>query len=116
MRRLLPLAVLLGLALPAAASAQSAGDEQYVDPFAPQAQPQAPQAQPGAPQGQSAPQQTAQAAPQGGSADQTASSSASSDSPTAGGTLPRLGARAQPRRGASPQVLGRDLRLARKRR
>jgi hypothetical protein len=62
MRRLVPIALLLALAAPASALAQSAGDNQYSDPFAqppkqPAPQPTAPQQ--AAPQ-QAAPQQTAQ--------------------------------------------------------
>ncbi|MGH2763883.1 MAG: hypothetical protein ACRDLD_15115 [Thermoleophilaceae bacterium] len=49
MRRLAPLALVVALALPAGATAQSAGDEQYADPFAPSEQPQQPAPPPSAP-------------------------------------------------------------------
>jgi hypothetical protein len=146
MRRVLTvLLVVGGLALPAGAYAQSAGDEQYVDPFAGQGhQPQQQQQQQErqqppaqqAPPAQSAPQQTAQATSQG--ADETASAAPASDQ-SSGDTLPRTGLRAGalaliglimllagtlvrsaarplPRGAAQPPLLGRDVRLARRRR
>jgi hypothetical protein len=139
MRRVLTvLLVVAGLALPAGASAQSAGDEQYVDPFAGQGQQpqQQRRQQPQAPPAQSAPQQTAQATSQG--ADETASAAPASDQ-SSGDTLPRTGLRAGalaliglimllagtlvrsaarplPRGVAQPPLLGRDIRLARRRR
>ncbi len=63
MRRLLALFLALSmLALPSAAAAQSAGDEQYADPFGQTEQPNGSQDQP-APEPQPAPAPTTPAAP-----------------------------------------------------
>src|SRR3954453_1107635 len=81
------LALVLALALPGVALAQSAGDQQYYDPLAgssppaPKSRARATQPPPSAPT--PAPQQVAQASPQ-----PTAAAAKGSD-PSSGGQLPR---------------------------
>src|SRR2546423_1604527 len=140
-RRLLAALCALPLLLPAAALAQSAGDEQYTDPLAGSApaghspSSSSPTHNTGSPSGQSN-QLASSSAPNGtGSGDPSTSSSASGSSlPRTGfdawllalmgafmliaGVLLRLGLRPLPWRTAagSPATLGRDVRLIQHRR
>jgi LPXTG-motif cell wall-anchored protein len=89
MRRLVTLLIAASLlALPCSALAQSAGDEQYADPFGQVEKPNNGQGQQSEAPAQAAP---APAAPAQAAAPTTAADTAAASQETAGATLPRTG-------------------------